>query len=90
MQEKVMYDSPCFLTLVKSKVNLSNGNPYEQWIVLATTNWIGNQILVIIWGWFLPIHMFLIICSINVQFSWFFCGIKVDRFFSNEDSYFWI
>jgi hypothetical protein len=43
-----------FLTLVKSKVNSSNDNPYDQWIVLATTNWIGNQILVIIWDWFLP------------------------------------
>jgi hypothetical protein len=72
MQEKVVYDSPCFLTLVKSKANSSSCNPYDQWTIFATTNWIGNQILVIIWDWFLPILMFLIICSISVQFSWIF------------------
>jgi len=72
IQEKVVYDSPCFLTLVKSKANSSSCNPYDQWTIFATTNWIGNQILVIIWDWFLPILMFLIICSISVQFSWIF------------------
>jgi len=68
MREKVVYDSPCFLTLVKSKANSSSCNPYDQWTNLATTNWIGNQILVIIWDWFLPILKF----SISVQFSWIF------------------
>lgn len=30
MREKVVYDSPCFLTLVKSKANSSSCNPYDQ------------------------------------------------------------
>ncbi len=45
MREKVIYDSPCFLTLVGSKANSFNNNHYDQWIVLVATNWIGNWIL---------------------------------------------
>jgi hypothetical protein len=38
-------------------------------MVLATTNWIENWIIVIIWIWVLPIFMSLIIGSIGVQFD---------------------
>ncbi len=57
MWEKIIYDSPCFLTLVGSKVNSSNDNPSDQWMVLSATNWIGNWILVIIWDFFWPVFM---------------------------------
>jgi hypothetical protein len=30
MWKKTAYDSPCFLTLVGSKVNSSNNNPYDR------------------------------------------------------------
>jgi hypothetical protein len=70
MQEKTIYDSPCFLTLVGSKANSSNDNPYDRCMVFVVVNWIGNWIFVILWNWFLPILMFLIIGSIGVQFGW--------------------
>jgi hypothetical protein len=70
MWEKVLYDSACLLTLVKLKTNLSNDNLCDQWMVLTTTKWIGNWILVIKWDWFLSNVMFLIIGSIGVQSSW--------------------
>jgi hypothetical protein len=46
--DNVVYVSPCFLTLVGSKINSSSDNPWEQWMVLATTSWIGSWILVMI------------------------------------------
>ncbi len=58
MQERAIYDCPCFLTLVGSKANLSNNNPWDWWMVLATANWIRNWILVIIWNWFSLIFIF--------------------------------
>ncbi len=59
-----------FLTLVGSKANWSNDNPCDQWMVLVAANWIGNWILVIIWKWFFPIFMSLIIDSIGVQLDY--------------------
>jgi hypothetical protein len=70
MWEKVVCDSACLLTLVGLKTNLFSDNLCGQWMVLITTNWIENWILVIIWDWFLSIFMFLIIGSIGVQSSW--------------------
>jgi hypothetical protein len=70
MWEKVVYDSACLLTLVGLKTNLSNDNLCGQWMVLTTTKWIGNWILVLKWDWFLSNVMFLIIGSIGVQSSW--------------------
>ncbi len=31
-----------------SKINSSNDNPYERWMILIVTSWIGNWILVMI------------------------------------------
>ncbi len=70
MWKKVVYDNACLLTLVGLKTNLLSDNLYGWWMVLTTTNWIGNWILVIIWNWFFSIFMFLIISSISLQSSW--------------------
>jgi hypothetical protein len=69
MREKIVYDSPYFLTLVGSKANSSNDNPCDQWMFFIDVNWIGNWILVIIWNWFLLVFVSLIIDSIGVQFD---------------------
>ncbi len=63
MWKKTMYDSLGILTLIGSKASLFNNSPCDQWMVVAIANWIGNWILVIIWDWFLPIPMSLIIGS---------------------------
>jgi hypothetical protein len=48
MCNNVAYVNSCFLTLVGSKTNSSSDNPFEQWMVIDATNWIGNWILVIV------------------------------------------
>jgi len=42
MWNNVIYVNPCFLTLMGSKFDSSNDNPWEQWIVFAIASWITN------------------------------------------------
>jgi hypothetical protein len=58
-----------FLTLMGSKNNSCNDNPWERWIVFANTSWIGNWIFVMINDWDLLTLISLMIGSIGVHFD---------------------
>jgi hypothetical protein len=67
MQNNVVYVNPCFLMLVRSKTNSCSDNPWEQWMVLVDTSWIGFWIFVMINDLLTLIS--LMISSIGVHFD---------------------
>ncbi len=48
MQDNVIYVNPFLKTLVGSKTNSSNDNPWKWWMVFVPTSWIENWIIVVI------------------------------------------